>query len=394
MGARGYLRTVFPTAFRTVARALALASGLATMTAAAAHAQPSPPAGQPTPIAQPAGRTIGGPKLASSGLIVDPQAPPLPAVKAKTFVVADLDSGQILAARGPHVRLPPASTLKILTADTLLPRLHPEQPCTATAEDAAIIGSRAGVVPGQRYRADDLFRAMMMVSGNDAAYVLARCAGGVPQTVRLMQEEAHRLQAYDTTVVNPCGLDEPGQLSSAYDLALLGRAGMARQDFRGYVGVTKAPWPGKGGKPESMWNRNRLFYRYHGRATVIGVKNGYTTQARHTLVGAARQGDRTLIVSLMQGDRTIYEDAGRLLDWGFAASGKVHPVGQLVEPLPRPGLVSGDGSGERRAGGPGVVAQSRGERALGWLGVLLGAGVFFGGAAVLYRLLTRVSQKP
>ena len=280
------------------------------------------------------GAPVGGPRLGESGLVLEREggAPEPPQVRVASFLVADLDSGQILAAKAPHQRLYPASTLKVLTATALLPRLRPEQECTATAEDAAVIGSHIGVNAGQRYRASDLFNGLMQVSGNDAAYVLARCVGGVDRTIQLMQAEALRLQAYDTRVVNPCGLDEPDQLSSAYDLALFARAGMARADFRRYVGETRSTFPDASGAQAGIWNRNRLFYRYRGPATVLGVKNGYTSLGGHTLVGAARQGGRTLLVVTMKGGTDNYDAAASLLNWGFSAYDQVTPVGRLVEP--------------------------------------------------------------
>src|SRR5690606_21064098 len=141
-----------------------------------------------------------------------------------------LDSGEILAARWAHGQLLPASTLKTLTALTLLPRLDPDATYVAQRADAAIEGSKVGLHPGQTYTVRQLFQGLMMASGNDTAHALATLGGGMAATAALMNAEAKRLQANDTVVANTSGLDAPGQVSSAYDLALIARAALARPD--------------------------------------------------------------------------------------------------------------------------------------------------------------------
>src|SRR6266496_990234 len=129
---------------------------------------------------------------------------------------------------------------------------------------------------------------LLLMSGNDAANALARAAGGVPQTVALMNAEAVRLQAYDTHAATPSGLDGPGQATSAYDLALIARAGLHRADFSRYVAQRAGMLPRVSAKyPEfHISNQNRLLYNYAG---AFGVKTGFTDAARHTFVGADRK---------------------------------------------------------------------------------------------------------
>jgi D-alanyl-D-alanine carboxypeptidase (penicillin-binding protein 5/6) len=145
--------------------------------------------------------------------------------------VADADTGEVIAARNAHRRLPPASTLKTLFAVTVLPHLDPRRRHTATDEELADVGegsSLVGVSPGLTYRVADLWRGVFLMSGNDAVHVLAAMNGGLETTVRQMQDKARALGARDTRVVTPDGYDEPGQVSSAYDLAVFGRSGTAR----------------------------------------------------------------------------------------------------------------------------------------------------------------------
>jgi D-alanyl-D-alanine carboxypeptidase (penicillin-binding protein 5/6) len=278
-----------------------------------------------------------------------PGAPVVPNVTARAWLVADADSGEVLAARDAHRRLPPASTLKTLFALTLLPSLPAGVQHRVTGSDLAGIGpgsSLVGVAEGGTYRVSDLWRGVFLSSGNDAVRVLAGLNGGWRATAARMQAKARALGAHDTRVVSPDGYDAPGQVSSAYDLAVFGRAGLRNPDFAHYCATVEAGFPGPGGTTFGIRNTNRLLTgsaglpRYPG---LIGVKNGYTSRAGHTLVAAARRGGRTLLVTVLDprraGGLAVYEEARSLLDWGFGATGFVDPVGSLdgLRSAPRPG---------------------------------------------------------
>lgn len=287
--------------------------------AATAHATPREP--------------VGGPMLAATGVVVSPLpgAPPLPAGLAMgSWLVADADTGDVLAAKAPHVHFLPASTLKTLTALTLLPLLDPSATTVATQADAAVDGSKVGLVPGMTYTLDSLFTAMLVVSGNDAADALAEAAGGIGHTVELMNAEAQHLQADDTVARTPSGLDAAGESTSAYDLALIARAGLAMPAFRHYIGIVRSSMPAPHHKHFEIYTHNRLLTTFRGD---IGVKNGYTVKAGATYVGAATRGGHTIIVTLMNARPDFWPQAKALLAWGFAARGNVEPVGTLVDPL-------------------------------------------------------------
>ena len=284
---------------------------------------------------------IGGPLLTGSDVIVDPgpSADPLPDVPVSAWVLADLDSGAILAAKAPHVQRPPASVLKTLTAVTLAERLDPEFVYTTTYDDVAVEGSRVGLVENATYTVRELFLCLMMQSGNDCASALAEANGGVELTVAQMNEEAQRLQAYDTVAMNPSGLPADGQVSSAYDLALFAREGLARPDFFEYVNtrvIEDFPgyMPEEPGDPRPTMpiaTQNPLFIQ--GYEGAIGVKTGWTTEAGRTFVGAAERGGTSLVVTLLNIEGEIYPSASALLDWGFANVDTVTPVGYLVDPV-------------------------------------------------------------
>ncbi|MEI2826745.1 MAG: D-alanyl-D-alanine carboxypeptidase [Dermatophilaceae bacterium] len=295
---------------------------------------PLQPAGRPSPAPE---HVVGGPNLASLGVITDlpPGVPAPPWSPAVSFVIADLDTGDIIAAKAPHAFLRPASTLKTLTALVALPKLDPARVITATTEDTSADGSRVGIVANNPYTVADLFNGLFLVSGNDAAYAIARAYGGRERILADMNAEAARLGAWDTVAKDPSGLDVDGQFSSAYDLALIGRAGMQVQSFRLHAAMMTATFPGATdakGKvlpAFAIANNNPIIDRYSG---TIGIKSGFTQAARNTFVGAAKRGDRTLIITSMGSVERQSEAVMSLLDWGFAYAGRARPVGTLVAP--------------------------------------------------------------
>lgn len=294
----------------------------------------------PAPFAHPAWRpdtVVGGPRLAASGVVVDlgTGAGAPPEVYDVSYVVADLATGEILAAKSPHAWLRPASTLKTLTALTLLPRLDPKAKVTATEEMQQAAGTRVGIIAKNPYPVANLFDALLMFSANDAAYALAEAGGGYARTVALMNAEARRIGAHDTVTVDPSGLDEGNQRSSAYDLAVIGRAAMRLPAFRTTAVKREAMFPGGTDRNGKKWpafqihNINDLLSHYPG---AVGIKPGRTNRAQHTFIGAATRGGRTLIVSQMGSVTGAWQPTGALLDWGFANAARVVPVGRLVDP--------------------------------------------------------------
>jgi D-alanyl-D-alanine carboxypeptidase (penicillin-binding protein 5/6) len=289
--------------------------------------------------------------LYRSGTQVRPlgDAPRLPDVSALSWVVADADSGEVLAAHDAHRRLPPASTLKTLFALTVLPLLPAGIRHRVGDDELADVGdgsSLVGVREGQTYKVADLWRGVFLNSGNDAVHVLARLSGGWRSTAVRMQAKARALGALDTQVRSPDGYDTPGQVSSAYDLAVFGRAGLHNPDFARYCRTAQAKFPGGGGWSYAIQNTNRLLTGADGVAPyagLVGIKNGYTSHAGNTLVAAAKRGGRTLVVTVMNpqagGGFAVYEEARALLDWGFGAAGRVAAVGSLdaLRGRPRPG---------------------------------------------------------
>ncbi|CAL9444429.1 D-alanyl-D-alanine carboxypeptidase family protein [Streptomyces sp. enrichment culture] len=405
-----------PAPQKTVRRSLLVASAVllsTALTAPMAFAAPSPsPSGSPS--AQPPARmsTVGGPRLGQPGTQVNLASgvPVLPkGLSARSWIVADAESGEVLAAHNAHWRLAPASTLKMLFADTLLPKWPRSEKHKVVPSDLAGVGSGSsmvGIKEDETYTVHDLWLGVFLRSGNDAVHVLSAMNGGVDKTVREMNEHAEELQALDTHAVSPDGYDAPGQVSSAYDLTLIARSGLQKKDFREYCSTVRATFPGetkknkKGKKVRGSFeiqNTNRLLAGasdvpvYQG---IAGVKNGNTTNAGATFTGVAERDGRVLLVTVLNPEKDesneVYKETAKLFDWGFKAAGKVEPVGELVPPKSavkdagRPGASASPGEAGGAADGTGAAGSkpvaSAPADGSGGMGVALG---ITGGVLVL-----------
>lgn len=402
------LRTV-PATEKTVRRSALVASAVLLSTALTAPAALAAPG--PKPSATPPAHTsiVGGERLAKPGTQVNLAAgvPVLPKeLSARSWIVADAESGEVLAAHNAHWRLAPASTLKMLFADTLLPKWPRTTTHRVEPSDLAGVGagsSMVGVKEDETYSVHDLWLGVFLRSGNDAVHVLSAMNGGVDKTVQEMNEHAKELQALDTHAVSPDGYDAPGQVSSAYDLTLIARSGLQKKDFREYCSTVRAQFPGETKKNKKgkrvrgsfeIQNTNRLLsgdYDVPVYQGIAGVKNGNTTNAGATFTGVAERDGKVLLVTVMnpqkKGSNEVYKETARLFDWGFAAAGKVEPVGELVPPksveeanaAAGPSASPGQAGGGTGAGSKPVASADTGGGADG-MGVALGIA---GGVVVL-----------
>ena len=251
---------------------------------------------------------------------------PVPDGPAPSWIVADLDSGQILAGRDMYGAHPPASTIKVLLALTALDELNPDSTVIASPANAHVECNCAGITAGQVYSMRQLLEGALLVSGNDAAQTLADMLGGYDTAVDKMNAKAAVIGATDTHATSPSGLDGPGGpgWTSPRDLAVIFRAAMANPVFAQITAQPTAMFPAESG-PTTLINQDELLTRYPG---AIGGKTGYTYAARKTFVGAAERNGRRLVIAMMyglvhEGGPTYWDQAAALLNWGFAQNPSV-----------------------------------------------------------------------
>lgn len=238
-----------------------------------------------------------------------------PVLGAPAYILVDADSGQVLYGHNIYRPMPPASTTKIMTAILTLDYLKLDEEASVSQRAAHTPPSGIGLKAGQKMRVEDLLKAVLVTSANDASVVLAeRIAGSEEVFSYLMNKKALIIGARGTSFKNANGLPARGHLSTCYDLALISRYALRSPAFAETVALTKTTiqHPGyPGGKTIS--NTNRLLLMYPG---CKGVKTGTTNAAGKCLVSyAARNNRRLLAVILRSPDR--YGESIKLLNYGF-----------------------------------------------------------------------------
>ncbi|HEX9835055.1 MAG TPA: serine hydrolase [Mycobacterium sp.] len=246
------------------------------------------------------------PGIEPAGAVALPDGP------AQAWLLADLDTGAILASRNPNEPHAPASTIKPLLAMVVLDNLRPDNFARANSSHTEVECSCVGLKPGQPYTVHQLLGALLMVSGNDAANMLADMLGGQGVAVPAMNRKAAAVGARSTRASSPSGLDGPGweSITTPHDLAVIYRAALTYPLIAHIMAEQSAQFPGK-----TITNQNELLTRYPG---AFAGKTGFTNLARHTYVAAAQRGNRRLVVVEMYGTGDLYGQAISLFDWGFS----------------------------------------------------------------------------
>ncbi len=255
---------------------------------------------------------------ASCAQSANPLAPPAPPVAAKSYLLLDYHSQQLLVSQNVNERIEPASLTKLMTAYLTFSALKRQQiqptqvvPVSERAWKAE--GSRMFIEPRKPVTVDELMRGMIVQSGNDACIALAELIAGSEEAfAQLMNREAQRLGMKNTHFVNSTGLPNPQHYSAAYDLALLAIAIVrdfpeyhplySMKEFR-YNNITQA-------------NRNRLLW---SDPAVDGMKTGYTENAGYCLITSAKRGGRRLISVVLgaASEAARAAESQNLLNYGF-----------------------------------------------------------------------------
>jgi D-alanyl-D-alanine carboxypeptidase (penicillin-binding protein 5/6) len=291
-----------------------------------AHDDPRPSASSsPTAVtvmapASQHARAAAGPALTVAGT---PQG-----VKAREGILVDATTGQVLWSEGVNTPRPIASITKVMTAIVVLQAGGLNRvlavPGAVTAYVAKYGANAAGLIPGQRFTVDELLHMLLIVSGGDAAYTLASAYGpGLPAFIAKMNAEAAKLGLTSTHFTSPDGLPYPTETSTystPADLVRLGEDAMSYPEFRSIVALRYYNLPrGSGHSAVSVTNTDVLIGTYPG---AIGIKDGFTNAAGHTLLFEAVRSGRTLIGTVLGSPPTGFtagaQDAAKVLNWGFS----------------------------------------------------------------------------
>jgi D-alanyl-D-alanine carboxypeptidase (penicillin-binding protein 5/6) len=241
---------------------------------------------------------------------------------ARAAVLMDAATGKIIYQKDEDLRLPPASTTKVITAIlTLESGRKLSESFTVSKTATRVPASKLYLRPGQSLSIEDLLYAILLASANDASMVLAEGIGGsVEHFAELMTKKAHEIGATNSHFTNPHGLTAPDHYSTARDLAILFRHAMRNSTFRDIVqtkisSVSSHSMVRKKdvARRISVRNHNRLLWNFDG---AIGGKTGYTLAAQRCFVGAVVRNGVTLIVSIL-GSRDQWGDTKKLLGYGF-----------------------------------------------------------------------------
>lgn len=295
----------------------------------AAHAIEALDAADPPAVPAPAKLIAWGP---APTLVLGAVA--APTIAGEAGIVIDEASGITLYEKDAHTRLPQASLTKIMTALVALERGRASDVVEVNIDSRTMRGSTVmGLVPGEKLTLEDLLYGLMLPSGNDAALAIAEHISGSTQAfVTVMNQRAAELGLINTHFGNPHGLDSGGNYSSAFDLAVLTRVAMQREDFR-TIANTKYRVAKGSIATYQLGTLNPLYGRVAG---VDGVKTGYTRTARQTLVGSVvRDGHRVFVVILKSPDRAT--DGTALFNWAFQSHSWTPPSAVAADTPMSPG---------------------------------------------------------
>jgi D-alanyl-D-alanine carboxypeptidase (penicillin-binding protein 5/6) len=248
-------------------------------------------------------------------------------VRSKSAVVMEASTGRILYGKNPNLKLPPASTTKLMTAMIALDRLNPADTVTISERAASVSPVKANFRSGERVSVETLLNAALIKSANDAAFALAEAvAGSEDKFVELMNEKVIALGMSDSRFINSTGLPGEGQYTSAYDLARMLRQALKYPLVREIINTKANRISTENGRSIFLKNSNRLLW---ADETMLGGKTGYTRAAKHCFVCACEQGNTTVITALLGAPsrETLWIESEALMERGFAIMhGKEEPV--------------------------------------------------------------------
>lgn len=286
-------------------------------------------------------RSTGTPRSTGTVSARPPWTPPPP----RAYVVFDEGTGAVLAATNEHQTFLPASTVKLMTALTAIATLPGATTVPISPRAASVPNMNIGARPGQVWKLDDLLHALLIISGNDAAYAIAERAGGsVEGFAALMNATGKELGLRDSVFSDPAGLDgreglAGGSRMSAYDLAVVARNARALPEIASIVSLTRYDFTGPDGRHHLENHNNSFLTTYTG---ADGLKTGFTNLAQNSLAASATRNGRTLVAVMLGsygGEIGTARWAMTLLDAGFRTPPGAPGTGEV---LPAPKMFGAD----------------------------------------------------
>ncbi len=240
-----------------------------------------------------------------------------PLIVAPSAILMDVETGHILYSKNPHLRLPNASTTKIMTAVLLIENCKQTDTIKASKKACETPYTSLHLKPGETITARDLLMGLMVRSANDSAVAIAEhIAGNTKQFAKLMNQKAAQIGCKNTHFISPNGLYEPGHYSTAYDLCLMARYAFRYPEFNEAIATRKHFLESRTKNREDLavFSHSRFLKTYPG---ADGVKSGYTKQAKRCYVGSATR-DGWRLVSAVLGSSDANLDTAVIMDYGFA----------------------------------------------------------------------------
>lgn len=247
---------------------------------------------------------------------IDPDV--VPTIRAGSAILIDAQTGRVLHEINADKTRPVASTQKLLTALLVAESGRMDAEVKIVTSDTWAEPSKLYIKAGETYRRGDLLKILLVKSMNDVARALARDnAGSVTAFAQKMNRRAAELGMSNSNFINPNGLPEPGQYSSARDMAKVAMAAYRNRTIRELVCLKEIDWRHPGGKVSTFKNTNRVLRNY---AFCNGMKTGYTEASGFCLISSASDGNRSVIAVVLGDTRdAIWTDSYKLLAWGLAS---------------------------------------------------------------------------
>ena len=244
-----------------------------------------------------------------------PQTPP-PSVIAESAIVVDLGSGRVLYAKNADIVRPVASTQKIVTALCVIEGGEIDKQVTIAASDSQCEPTKLGIKAGETYTRRELLKVLMVKSANDVARCLARDVGGSQENfAALMNARAAQLGMQKSHFVNPHGLPDPQQFSTARDMAIAARQAYRSPLLRSYFATEEMTFQFNSGKTIELENTNRILKTV---PYCNGMKTGTTNAAGRCLVCTGELGNRAAaVVVLKSNTANVWKDSEKLLRWAL-----------------------------------------------------------------------------